>query len=181
MYQKCVTHVQRHCNANSNLLFSGVLVTVNVHRASQWNRNRQPSNGQKFNRQPSKKQLLSAVKRFQGLLNLCFSCSSRTAGSQRIILTGTTSFHFPKNTHFTVSSTHLRLNWHFNCLLPGNTSGFKILMINCIDRNKKVNMNFNSWKKSSLDNRQSSKTLKFNRQPSKSAKFNRQPSKLHPH
>ena len=54
-------------------------------------------------------------------------------------------------------------------------------MINCIDRNKKVHMNFNSWKKSSLDNRQPSKALKFNRQPSKSAKFNRQPSKLHPH
>ena len=41
-------------------------------------------------------------------------------------------------------------------------------MINCIDKNKKVNINFNSWKKSHLDNRQPSKARKFNHQPSKS-------------
>ena len=56
-----------------------------------------------------------------------------------------------------------------------------MLMTNCIDKNKKVNINFNSWKKFPLDSRQPSKALKINRQPSKSAaKFNRQPSKLHP-
>ena len=70
---------------------------------------RQPSNGQKFYRQPSKKgkfyrqpskkQLLLGVKRF-----ISFSCLSRTAGSQRIVLTGTTSFHVPKYTNFTVFS-----------------------------------------------------------------------------
>ena len=85
-----------------------------------------------------------------------FSCSSRTVGSQRIVLTGTTSLHVPKNTHFTVFSTHLRLNWHFNWLPSGSISGFKILLINCIDRNKEVNVNFNSWKKCHLDNRQPS-------------------------
>ena len=70
---------------------------------------------------------------------------------------------------------------YWSWLQPGSIFGLKILMINFIDKNKKVNINFNSWKKSSLDNRQPSKALKFNRQPSKSAKFNRQPSKLHPH
>ena len=45
-----------------------------------------------------------------------------------------------------------------------------MVMINCIVENKKrlINFNdFNSRKKSSLDNRQSSKGLNFNRQPSK--------------
>ena len=36
-------------------------------------------------------------------------------------------------------------------------------MINFTDKNKKVNINFNSGKKSPLDNRQPSKALKFNR------------------
>ena len=39
-------------------------------------------------------------------------------------------------------------------------------MINCIDKNKKVIINFNSWRKFPLDNRQPSKALKFNCQPS---------------
>ena len=39
-----------------------------------------------------------------------FSCSSRNAGSQRIVLTGTTSFHGPKYINFTVFSSHLLLN-----------------------------------------------------------------------
>ena len=50
-------------------------------------------------------------------------------------------------------------------------------MVNCNDKNKKVDINFNSWRKFPLDNRQPSKALKFNRQLSKSAKLNRQPSK----
>ena len=84
--------------------------------------NRQPSNDQKFYRQPSKKvkfyrhpsnmQLLLAVKCsvkwYQGLSNLTISATHFwTAGSQRIVLTGTTSFHAPR---FTVFSTHLLLN-----------------------------------------------------------------------
>ena len=88
----------------------------------------------KFHRQP-----LLAVK--------WFSCSS-----QRIFLTGRTSFHVPKYTQCTVFSTHLLLNRHYNRLLSGGTSGFKILMINYVDQNKKVNINFNSWKKFPLDN-----------------------------
>ena len=39
-------------------------------------------------------------------------------------------------------------------------------MINCIDKNKKVNINFKSLRKSPLDNHQPSKALKINRQPS---------------
>ena len=46
-----------------------------------------------------------------------FSCSSRTAGSQRIVLIGTASFHVYRYTHFMVFSTHLLLNWHYNRLL----------------------------------------------------------------
>ena len=73
--------------------------------------NRQPSNGQKINRQPSKKAVvISRQTVSRSFKSHYFSCSSRTAGSQRIVLTGTTSFHVPKNTHFTVFSTHLRLN-----------------------------------------------------------------------
>ena len=49
-----------------------------------------------------------------------------------------------------------------------------MLVINFIYKNKKVNINFNSWKKIPSDDRQPSNALKFNRQPSKSAKFNRQ-------
>ena len=47
-------------------------------------------------------------------------------------------------------------------------------MINCLDKNKKVNINFNSWKKSPLDNRQPSKALKFNRQNWQNLTVNRQ-------
>ena len=36
-------------------------------------------------------------------------------------------------------------------------------MINCIDKNKKVNINIKSWKKIPLDKRQPSKALKCNR------------------
>ena len=82
----------------------------------------------------------------------CFSLSSRTAGSQRIFLTGTTCFKVPKYIQFTVFSTHLLLNCHYNQLVYGRTSGFKILMINCTDKSKKGNINFNSWKKFTLDN-----------------------------
>ena len=122
-----------------------------------------------------------------------FGCLSRTAGSQRILLTDTTSFHVPKYTQFMIFSTHLPLNRHYNKLLSGSTSGFKILMINCIDKNKKNIINCNSWKKFPLDNRQPSKALKNNRRPSKSANFNHQQSltvieglnggvaELHPH
>ena len=39
-----------------------------------------------------------------------FSYPSRTAGSQRIVLTGTTCFHFLKYTHLTIFSTNLRQN-----------------------------------------------------------------------
>ena len=113
------------------------------------------------------------LKIFQLLISDC--------GLSKNLFTSATSFHVPKYTQFTVFSTHLLLNRHYNRLLTGSISGFKILMINCIDKNKKVNINFNSWKKFPLDNRQPSKALKFNSQPSKSAKFNRQPSKLHPH
>ena len=35
-------------------------------------------------------------------ISVQFSCSSRTAGSWRIFLTGTTGFHVPKYTHFSV-------------------------------------------------------------------------------
>ena len=38
------------------------------------------------------------------------SFKSRTAGSQRIFLTGITSFHVPKYTHFRVFSTLLLLD-----------------------------------------------------------------------
>ena len=86
-----------------------------------------------------------------------FSFSSRTAGSPWIVFTGTTRFHVPKYTHFTVLSTNLRLNrqcsWH---------------------QNEKVNINFNSWKKSPLDNRQPSKALKGNRQNRHNLTVNRQ-------
>ena len=110
---------------------------------------RQSSNGRKFNRQPSKKAKFfpSTVKKavvirrqmvWGCFKSQYFSCSSRTAGSQRrVFLTGSTSFHIPKYTHFTVFSSHLLLNWHYNRLLSGSTSGFKLLMINCIDKNKK--------------------------------------------
>ena len=94
--------------------------------------NRQPSKGQKFNRQPSKKQLLLGVKRFSGLSNLTisvhFSCSSWNAGFRRIVFffPVTASFHVPKYTHFTIFSTHLQLlNWHYNWLLSGSISVFK--------------------------------------------------------
>ena len=133
----------------------------------------------KFYSQPSKKAVVirrETVSR--SFKSHYFSYSSRTAG---IFLTGTTSFHVPKYTQFTVFSTHLPLNFHYNGLLSGSTSGFKISMINCIDKKKKVNINFNSWGKSPLDNHQPSKALRFNRQPSNRAKFNRQPSKLHLH
>ena len=72
--------------------------------------NRQPSNGQKGYCQPSKKReiLPTTVKKAdviscQTVLrssksHYYCSCSSRTAGSQRIVLTGTTSFHVPKYT-----------------------------------------------------------------------------------
>ena len=72
--------------------------------------NRQPSNGQKGCCQPSKKReiLPTTVKKAdviscQTVLrssksHYYCSCSSRTAGSQRIVLTGTTSFHVPKYT-----------------------------------------------------------------------------------
>ena len=81
-----------------------------------------------------------------------------------IVFTGTTRFHVPNYTHLTVFSTNLRLNRHCSRLQSGSISELKILMINFIDKDKKVNINFNSRKKSRLDNRQPSKALKFNRQ-----------------
>ena len=66
--------------------------------------------------------------------------------------------------------------------LPSTWKSFRFqncLMINCIYKNKKVNINCNSWQKFSFDNRLPSKAVKCNHQPSKSAKCNRQPSKLH--
>ena len=81
-----------------------------------------------------------------------------------IVFTGTTRFHVPNYTHLTDFSTTLRLNRHCSRLQSGSISELKILMINFIDKDKKVNINFNSRKKSRLDNRQPSKALKFNRQ-----------------
>ena len=51
---------------------------------------------------------------------------------------------FPNIVTVTAFPTHLCLNWHCNWLPSASISGFKILMINCIDKNKKVNINFNS-------------------------------------
>ena len=126
--------------------------------------NRQPSKPGNFCRQPSRKAVIvnrQTVSR--SFKSHYFSCLFWTASSQRIVLAGTTSFHVPKYTHFTVFFSNLPLNWHYNRLPPANTSNFKILMINYIDKNKKVNINFNSCKKFSLDIRQPSKALKFNR------------------
>ena len=39
-----------------------------------------------------------------------FSCTSWTTGSQRVVLTGTSSLHVPKYSYFTVFSTNFRLN-----------------------------------------------------------------------
>ena len=89
------------------------------HKAKNFTVNRQTTKTLTVSRQkgqflPStvKKQSL-AVKRFQGLSNLTISaiytyisCSSRTAGSQRIVLTGRTSFRVPKYTYLTVFSTY---------------------------------------------------------------------------
>ena len=71
--------------------------------------NRQPSNVQKFNRQPSKKgkfyrqpsksNCFSRQMVLRSFKCHSFNSSSRTAGSQRIVLSGTTSFHVPKYTH----------------------------------------------------------------------------------
>ena len=66
-----------------------------------------------------------------------FSCSYRTAGSQRIFLTGTNSFHVLKHIHFTAFLTYLRLFCQYNWLPSESTSVYKRLMINCIDENKK--------------------------------------------
>ena len=68
---------------------------------------RQPSNDQKFNRQPSKRGnfyrqpskeavIVSRQTVTGSFKSHCFSWSSRTAGSQRIFLTSTTSFYVPK-------------------------------------------------------------------------------------
>ena len=51
-----------------------------------------------------------AVKRLQDLV---FQLLISAVGSQRMVLIGTTSFHFPKYTHFPVFSTNLRLNRHY--------------------------------------------------------------------
>ena len=65
--------------------------------------NRQSSNGLKFNCQPSKKQLLLAVKSVSRSFKFhAFSCSSRTFGFQRIILTGKPVSMLPNLTHFKV-------------------------------------------------------------------------------
>ena len=55
------------------------------------------------------------ISAFQLLISVCVLSKN--------FLTGTASFHVPKLTS--------------SSLLSGSTSGFKILMINCIDKNKK--------------------------------------------
>ena len=112
--------------------------------------NRQPSNGQKFNRQPSKKGIFlpSNVKKVviisrqmisRSFKSHYFSCSFRTAGSQteRIVLTSTSSLHVPKYIYVMAFFANLYLNWQYNWFPSGSTSGYKKLMVNCIADNKK--------------------------------------------
>ena len=60
-----------------------------------------------FYRQPSKNVITCHHAALRSFKYHFFSCSSRTAGFQRIVLTGTTSSHVPKYTHFTVFITDL--------------------------------------------------------------------------
>ena len=83
--------------------------------------NRQPSNGQKFNRQPSKKGkfLTSTFKRVVVINRQTVLKSSNLTISaahlglltlKKPFLTGKSSLHVPKTTLLAVVSTHLRLN-----------------------------------------------------------------------
>ena len=101
--------------------------TVSRQTAKNLTVNRDQPSKKNFYHQPLKKQLLLAVELFssKSFKSHYFSCSSLTPGSQRILLTtGSTSFHVPKYTHFTVFSTHLALQ------LTSNGKYFRFQIIN---------------------------------------------------
>ena len=82
-------------------------LTVSRQTAKNLNVNRQKR--PKFTVDRQKGVVISRQTALKSFKSEYFSCSSRTVGSQRIFLTGTTGFHVPKYTHFTVFSTHLLL------------------------------------------------------------------------
>ena len=116
--------------------------------------NRQPSNGQKFKRQPtekgkfyrqpSKREVVISRKRFlRSFKPQYFSCSSRTAGSQRIVLKLVQLVSMFPN----ILTLRYFLLIFSKLTLQQTSIGYKVVMINHIDKNDKVNINsVKSWK-----------------------------------